>query len=105
MSRTIIQDVRLFDGTGVLALDRMSVLLDGKQIAGAGRREDAPRDRGADVIDGRGCTLLPGLIDCHIHLLMGGSRDPEVTTERAAVRAVLRGVANARRCLETGVTA
>ena len=104
MTRTFIQDVRLFDGTGAPALEHMIVVVDGEQIAWVGRREDAPHSRGAETIDGRGRTLLPGLIDCHVHLLMGGARDPEVTAEQAAVRAVLRGVANARRCLETGVT-
>jgi imidazolonepropionase-like amidohydrolase len=104
MPPIIIQDVRLFDGSGSPALDRMSVALDRELIAWVGRREDAPGGRDDEVIDGRGCTLLPGLIDCHIHLLMGGPREPEVTSEQAAVRAVLRGVANARRCLETGIT-
>jgi imidazolonepropionase-like amidohydrolase len=104
MSCTIIRDVRLVDGAGAPARDHISVVLEGEQIAWTGRREDAPNPRGAETIDGRGRTLLPGLIDCHVHLLMGGPRGPEITSEQAAVRAVLRGVANARRCLETGVT-
>jgi imidazolonepropionase-like amidohydrolase len=102
--RTIIQDVRLFDGNGGPAQDGMTVVLDGERIAWTGRREDAPSGDG-ERIDGRGKTLLPGLIDCHAHLMMGGRGEAEVDATRADVRAVLRGVANARRCLETGVTA
>jgi imidazolonepropionase-like amidohydrolase len=102
--RTIIQDVRLFDGTGEPAQDRMTVVVDGDRIAWTGRREDAPADA-EEVVAGQGRTLIPGLIDCHTHLMMGRRAGPEVDATRAEVRALLVGVANARRCLETGVTA
>jgi imidazolonepropionase-like amidohydrolase len=36
--------------------------------------------------------------------MMGGREAPGISAERAEVRALLRGIANARRCLETGIT-
>ena len=105
MHRTIIHDVRLFDGTGSTSQDGMTVILERSQIDWVGRREDAPTARDAEVLDGRGRTLLPGLIDCHAHLLRGGATEAELTADRAELRAVLQAVANARRCLEVGVTA
>ena len=101
---TTISDVRLFDGTGAAAQNGMSVVLDGHSIVWVGRREDVST-RAEETIDGRGKTLLPGLIDCHAHLMMGGRDEPALDAQRAEVRAVLRGVANARRALAVGVTA
>jgi predicted amidohydrolase YtcJ len=33
---------------------------------------DGERDKSTEVIDARGCVVVPGLIDAHMHLLMGG---------------------------------
>jgi len=102
--RTMVRNVRVFDGSGAPSTDGMVVVIEGDQIAWCGRREDAPRESG-EVIEGAGYTLLPGLIDCHAHLMMGGAVEPGVTADRAEVRALLHGVGNAQRCLEAGVTA
>jgi imidazolonepropionase-like amidohydrolase len=60
---TLIRGARIFDGERLRPAG--SVLLAGGIIAGVG---DDPRvPAGAEVIDGRGRTLLPGLIDCHVH--------------------------------------
>ena len=104
MAHTIISDVRLFDGSGSAAAGGMSVAFDGDALGFVGRREDVPSSADT-VIDGRGKTLLPGLIDCHAHLMMGPREDPPVSAEQTEVRALLTAVANARRCLEAGVTA
>src|SRR4051794_21898805 len=62
--RQLIRDVRVFDGERVLL--HRSVLISGGIIAQVGGRALAAAN--ADVIDGRGLTLLPGLIDAHVHL-------------------------------------
>src|SRR5579871_5362119 len=43
------------------------VVLDGGVIAAVVPAGTAGRER-AEIIDGRGATLLPGLIDAHVHL-------------------------------------
>ncbi|GLY30784.1 imidazolonepropionase [Kineosporia sp. NBRC 101731] len=53
--------VRIFDGHQVLAAT--TVVLEGTQIAAVGGEPPA----GAEVIDAAGATLLPGLIDAHVH--------------------------------------
>lgn len=58
---TAITNVRIFDGDRVL--DASTVLVDGDRIAAVGG--DIPE--GTEVVDGRGGTLLPGLIDAHTH--------------------------------------
>ena len=55
---------------------------------------------GAEVVDCTGCTVMPGLVDAHVHLTMAGAAEPDATLEQARARAA----ANARRLLESGVT-
>ena len=58
-----IRDVRIFDGTDVI--ERGTVLVQDGRITAVG--VDVAVPAGADSIDGRGRTLLPGLIDAHVH--------------------------------------
>jgi len=60
---TLIKDVRVFDGQKVYA--KRSVLLEGGRIVNADFKGKAPN--GAQVVDGDGRTLMPGLIDSHTH--------------------------------------
>ncbi|MFC0131189.1 imidazolonepropionase [Massilia eurypsychrophila] len=46
------------------------------RIAWVGPRADAPVD-GARLVDGGGCWLTPGLIDCHTHIVHAGNRSDE----------------------------
>jgi imidazolonepropionase-like amidohydrolase len=59
----LFRDVRVFDGAQVLA--RTSVLVVGAHVAKVGGEIAAPA--GARIVDGAGKTLLPGLIDAHVH--------------------------------------
>lgn len=61
-SRFAITDVRIFDGEDVI--ERGTVLIDGTTITAVGESVNAA---GCEVVDGRGSTLLPGLIDSHAH--------------------------------------
>ncbi|MDB5722653.1 MAG: amidohydrolase family protein [Alphaproteobacteria bacterium] len=64
--RTLIQNVALFDGSGA-PLRTASVLVEGERIVAV--TEDAGDADSADiVIDGRGQTLMPGMVEAHAHL-------------------------------------
>lgn len=62
---TLVRNVRVFDGTHVLAAD--STLIRDGLVVEVGAGLSAPH--GAQIVDGTGCTLLPGLIDAHTHTL------------------------------------
>jgi imidazolonepropionase-like amidohydrolase len=49
-------------------------------------------------------TLLPGLIDCHTHLVGGEEETPYERLRETAARAAIEGVANARKTLDVGFT-
>ncbi len=63
LNRTFFTNVRVFDGTRMLESQR--VLIGGGRILMMGPRLMPPSD--ATIIDARGKTLLPGLIDSHTH--------------------------------------
>jgi hypothetical protein len=74
-----IRDVRIFDGRRVT--ERGSVLVADGRIVATGA---LPLPSHHQVYDGRGMTLLPGLIDCHVHSFEGSRADAlrfGVTTE------------------------
>ena len=58
-----IRDVRVFDGERVT--ERANVVVRDGRISAVGA--DAPIPDGLHVVDGAGKTLLPGLIDAHVH--------------------------------------
>jgi imidazolonepropionase-like amidohydrolase len=60
----LIRGADVFDGESPV-LQRADVLVESGYIAAIGAGLER---QGARVLDGRGCTLLPGLIDCHVHL-------------------------------------
>jgi len=59
----LIRDARVFDGEQMHA--KRSVLVKDDKIVDADFRGRAPA--GAHIVDGAGRTLLPGLIDAHVH--------------------------------------
>jgi len=63
-SRTLITNVNIFDGVND-GLMPGSVLIENNLIVEIGNEIDAPRS--ATLIDGEGRTLMPGLIDMHVH--------------------------------------
>ena len=64
----LIEHVRLIDGTGAPAQDDMSVLIEDGRIARVAASDRLSAPGGAEVIDGTGHTLIPGLVMLHEHM-------------------------------------
>lgn len=100
-AETLFRNVRVFDGASPQLSAPTDVLVRGNRIAGIGG--DLRPAAGATVIDGRGGTLMPGLIDVHVHLTFGAltqaqMASPELTpagagaaAAREAGRMLMRG--------------
>jgi imidazolonepropionase-like amidohydrolase len=71
---TAIRAAWLFDGTNPTLLPDPTVVLDGRTIVAVGSAVPVPD--GATVVDLAGATLLPGLVDGHVHLIFDASDDP-----------------------------
>src|SRR2546428_8557014 len=86
---------RLFDPKSGTNLTNQVVLINGDRISGVGPAGRLPIPSGARVIDLSQATVLPGLIDAHVHV-MGG---PSGLQYQA-----LLGLANAQKDLNAGFT-
>lgn len=69
----LIRNVAIFDGTGTPTFNG-SVTIEGDRIAAVSTDPDGgPVRPGSVVIDGRGRTLMPGMVDAHAHLTWASS--------------------------------
>jgi imidazolonepropionase-like amidohydrolase len=66
-----VRDVRVFDGESTI--ENATVVVRNGRIAAVGKRVRIPAE--LEVIDGKGRTLLPGLIDSHVHVFPGAQAD------------------------------
>jgi imidazolonepropionase-like amidohydrolase len=66
---TVIEGGTLIDGTGGAPLPNSVVVIDGGRIQAVGARGSVTYPANARVIKADGMTVLPGLIDAHIHSL------------------------------------
>jgi imidazolonepropionase-like amidohydrolase len=104
MSRTLFSDVMIFDGSGS---DRFSgsVLVEGNRIAAvvpAGESFDAD---GAAVVEGKGRTLMPGMVEAHAHLTWPSSIDRVINSMKVPLgEHVAITENNARITLDAGFT-
>jgi imidazolonepropionase-like amidohydrolase len=105
ITKTIaLRSVRLIDGRGS-SRERMTVLIQEGQIAAVGTDREMSVPRGAETPNIRGMTVLPGLIDCHVHLCLGAEADVVRTIEREApALTTLKASQFARQTLEAGFT-
>jgi imidazolonepropionase-like amidohydrolase len=102
-------DFLVIRGADLLDVDAGEVLGDRQVLVANGAVEavlDAaePTPDGARVLDLSGLTILPGLIDCHSHLIgdMEFAGVPATTT--SAAEEAMTGVRNARATIEAGFT-
>ena len=102
--RRILSNARVVDGTGRVLPDRFLVIEDGA-VGGIRPMSDFPDTPDGEVVDVSGRTVMPGLIDCHVHLSIDGDADPigQVVGDTAAMSA-LRMARNAAKTLAAGVT-
>ncbi len=105
MIRAVTADALLDPATGETTREAVVLIEDGHvQKAGARASIQVPRD--AERIDGSGLTILPGLIDCHVHLTsLGEGLDFVRELSTPPTLELMRAVRAARRTLEAGFTA
>src|SRR5256884_19928 len=101
---TVIRAGPLIDGTSTRGRHRdRAVFVASGAITRVAPAGELPPD--VDVIDLSSSTVLPGLIDCHVHLVFSASEyalgDVLVEDDQ---QLLLRGVTAARRALRAGIT-
>src|SRR5271166_4898875 len=95
---------QLFDGERAPVAGQAVLVQDGlvAKVAPAGEFAGFA----GEVVDTSGGTLLPGLIDCHVHLCMSGEADPgTVQGKLTAAQIALKALENAQLTLRRGTVA
>ncbi|MDT4978082.1 MAG: hypothetical protein QOG98_3840, partial [Pseudonocardiales bacterium] len=100
-----ICNVTLIDGSGSAPQAGQAMLVDGARIAWVGPETELALTEQMIMIDGHGGTVLPGLINCHVHLCNDGAPDlfAQVRADSSAT-AALRGHLNLQLTLQAGIT-
>ena len=96
---------RMIDPRRDAPIDNAVVVIRGDRIEAAGTASAVTVPAGARVLDLSGYTILPGLMDCHVHITMipGDGGDTQKLKETVAHDAIY-GVAHAKVTLEAGFT-
>ncbi len=94
MSLTLFTNARIVDGTAATRPDPVNVLIESNRIREVGKGVTSDE---AKVIDLGGRTLMPGLIDAHVHVVAGLAdlgRNGQLPDSLVTVRAlgILRGM-------------
>ena len=102
METLVLVGAAVIDGTGAEPVRGRAVVVEGGRIASVVDEARAPRGRRIAL---EGCTLLPGLINCHVHLCFGAEADPvrAVKDEPVALTA-LKALLRAKQTVDAGVT-
>lgn len=96
----------LIDGTGAAPIKNAVLLVESQKIAAVGERGEVDIPKGAKTIDVTSKTIIPGLIDSHLHL--SGGRPGESRAEGMMIeqtRKAIRVSMDARALLNMGYTA
>lgn len=104
----VIEADQMIVGDGSPPVQNVAVVIDDRRIGYAGPRDGAIWDPSAQVIQARGGTVLPGLIDVHVHLTNDGGPGKTAAVLgdafEAAADLAMRGYANALVSLRAGYT-
>lgn len=96
---------RIIDGYGTTPIENGVILIAGERIMAVGRAADIEIPVGIETVRAEGMTILPGLFDMHVHLMILGHADYKRWDDLYAERMVdeVMPVA-ARQLLYAGVT-
>ncbi|MEL7162025.1 MAG: amidohydrolase family protein, partial [Bacteroidota bacterium] len=98
----------LIDGYGGEPIRNSVVLIEGERIKAVGTRAEVSIPDGAEIISTEGMSVLPGLWDMHVHLMINGHSDyaywdtvmppylEEIIMPASAKQLLLAGVTSAR---------
>jgi imidazolonepropionase-like amidohydrolase len=102
METLVLVGATLIDGTGAEPVRGRAVVVEGDRITQVVHGARAPRGRRIDL---SGSTLLPGLINCHVHLCFGAEADPvRALKDEPPALTALKVLRRAHETVEAGVT-
>jgi imidazolonepropionase-like amidohydrolase len=93
----------LIDGNGGESIENATALIEGKRIKAVGSAERVDIPEGVEIVDASDRTVMPGLIDSHVHIMVNSaSLEQRLFTPKAV--AYFQAADNLRRMLRAGFT-
>jgi len=74
----VLNDANLIDGTGTPARAHMRIVIRDGRIAGVEEASKGEPPAGAEIRDLKGMTVIPGLMDAHVHLTSGPGNEEQI---------------------------
>ncbi len=104
MKRMLVRNGTLIDGNGGAPIENAALLIEGNRVTQAGPSESiSSPDEETEVMDAQGGYILPGFIDCHVHVVL-----ENLTIERVLATplsfTLFQSIDHMHRTLEAGVT-
>ncbi len=104
MTALLLQNATLIDGTGTEPRSGVSVLVQDGTIAQVGTASELGPPAGTDAIDLSGHTLMPGLMDAHVHFGLVGVGGGSHGDDDSLVAYTLGAIENMNIALQEGFT-
>jgi imidazolonepropionase-like amidohydrolase len=105
MKLVLLQNVNVIDGSGKEPQIGMDVLVSEDRISALGRSGSLSFDhQDVETYAMHGITLLPGLIDCHVHIFADAGPEGRINNDEPPGMALLRAAYHVRCTLEAGIT-
>lgn len=105
MSKQVFTNFRLIDGNGHTPLEKAFLIVEDKRIAKIGDMAEFKSEETMEVMDLQGKTIMPGIINSHVHITMEPVGDPvSIMGRESSSKTALRGVANLKKHLYAGTT-
>jgi len=101
-SRVALRATRLIDGIAATSRSNAVVVVEGEKIVAVGGPELLTP--GLEVIDLGDATLMPGLIDAHVHPMIWSDDYQVEHLKRSSAYKALRGLKSVQDCLHAGWT-
>ena len=100
----VVHAAHLVDPAAGRVLDDVVIVVSGDRVSAVGPAATTPVPAGTPRIELGSATVLPGLIDVHVHLTSNASDEGLNGLVKTTAREGIDGVANARKTLEAGFT-
>lgn len=105
MEKQLFKNFRLIDGNGGIPIEKAFLIVKDKKIVEIGDISNLKADDQIKVIDLHGKTIMPGLINSHVHITMEPVGDPvSIMMSESNAKTSLRGVNNLKKHLKAGTT-
>ena len=93
----------IIDGLNKEPLKQGIIVIEGKTITAIGKEGEVKIPEGAEVFQGK--TIMPGMIDCHIHFCLNGEADfNQLIIQSSLSTYAIKAVNYVKRTIESGFT-